>query len=147
MAADVTVRPVAPGDVAVVAAAMRAADVAECALHGLTPREALDYCVAVTPDAATVLVAGVPAALYGATPTDGGATLAPWLLATPALERAPVAVARRARRQVAAWRARGVPMRNLCDTANGLAVGFLAWLGFTVATTGRRLALFSMEAV
>lgn len=143
MAAKVQVRGVTPWDIAMVTRGMRAADRAEVELCGLDPCEGLQRSVEASSEAFCVDIDGQPSAIFGLAPSGAGVA-SPWLLGTDRLTMAPVSVARRARRIVAAW-ARMSALENWCDARNGTALTFLVWLGFTVeARDGRALVRFSM---
>ena len=132
MAADIQVRSVTAEDVALVAMRMRGPDRDEAAHHHLSPIEGLRQSIAVSLESWTVVIDGVPAAIFGLSPRGALPGGAPWLLATDAFAMGGgLRIGRQARRIVASW-SRGMALENYCDTRNTVALRFLEWLGFRI---------------
>lgn len=113
---------------------MRAADAAEVWASGrLTPLEALERSLALSPLAWAGTVDGEPACVFGAASTSllGGDGV-PWLLGSDAIERHQRAFLRRNREYVRQMQAAFPTLRNMVDARNATSIRWLRWLGFTI---------------
>lgn len=130
--AKLIVRAVREGDVEAIAANLRCADIEE--IHGSTGQR--DYLGVMREGARcstllwTIEVDGEPAGLFGATPGDGFGV--PWMLGTPALERAPKQLTRLGRTYVRLMSDKYATLVNYVDARSLKSVYWLARLGFTV---------------
>jgi hypothetical protein len=126
------VRAVREGDVEFIAANLRNADVEE--IHGSAGHR---DCLAVMRTGAetsdllwTIEVDGEPAGLFGVTPATGFGV--PWMLGTPALERAPKQLTKLGRAYVRLMSQKYATLLNYVDARSLKSVYWLARLGFTV---------------
>lgn len=128
----VDVRPSTIADVYELAAHLRAGDAAEVAALGMSPRDALRRAFRDAVLRRSYFVNGELAAMSGLC----GALLAdigePYLLTTPAAERAPVAFVRCARAAVADMLACRLRLEGRVDASYRRAVRLLEVLGFTL---------------
>lgn len=120
------------GDVETIAANLRNADIEE--IHGSTGRR---DCLAIMRHGAeasdmlwTIEVDGEPAGLFGVTPAPGFGV--PWMLGTPALERAPKQLTKLGRAYVRLMNQKYATLLNYVDARSLKSVYWLARLGFTV---------------
>ena len=124
----VEVRVARPGDAAMVAGAMRAADVRELwRVAHYTPAHATEAALQVSDEAWCGTVDGVPACLFGL--AWGPGFRVPWLLGTDAVAANGRAFLRLNRPVVARWRAAWPSLRNMVDAENAVAIRWLEWLG------------------
>lgn len=120
------------GDVEAIAANLRNADIEE--IHGSTGHR--DYLTIVRHGAEasdmlwTIEVDGEPAGLFGVTPASGFGV--PWMLGTPALERAPKQLTKLGRAYVRLMNQKYATLLNYVDARSLKSVYWLARLGFTV---------------
>ena len=148
------IRPAAPEDIPALAAAMRAADVAEVlASSGQGPDEALRASLAISTQAWTGLIDGEPVCMFGvAAVSILSGRGAPWMLGADRLERYPMTFLRRCRSCVAAMSAVYPSLENYVDERNTLSKRWLGWLGFKLADetitlrNGFKFRQFKMEA-
>jgi len=126
------VRAVREGDIESIAANLRIADIEE--IHGATGHR---DCFAVMRDGAlrstllwTIEVDGEPAGLFGVAPALGFGM--PWMLGTPALERAPKQLTKLGRAYVRLMSDKYATLLNYVDARSLKSVHWLARLGFTV---------------
>lgn len=142
---------VSPGALAFVLANLRAADRAEIYdVFGETPAAAIARSVERSERCLTGYIGGHPAVLAGVArraPLSG--TGFPWLVATDAVDAAPLVVAR-AGRALMGWASSGFDrLENMVDPRNALAMRWVTWLGFTLGApvmAARTVALpFWME--
>lgn len=131
--AKLIVRGVRAGDIEVIAADLRIADIEE--IHGSTGhRDALAVMLQgaeASPLLWTIEVDGEPAGLFGvahAAPDVG----VPWMLGTPALERAPKQLTKLGRQYVTLMLRKYATLLNYVDARSLKSVYWLACLGFTV---------------
>lgn len=108
MGADVRFAPATPELVASLAASLREADARECERLGLRPADGLAAALERSAESGALLVGGEVAAMWGLAPVDLLAGVAsPWVLTTPAVERARLTYVRgaleRADRWAASW--------------------------------------------
>jgi hypothetical protein len=124
-----------PEHTAPVAAALRAADVAEVwATARLSPEDAVRRSLAASPLAWAGLVDERPVCLFGAGCWSLlGEVGVPWLLGTAEIERHAAAFLRRNRAYVARMRQTFPVLRNHVDARNRVSIRWLRWLGFTIA--------------
>lgn len=142
--AKLIVRAVRDGDAEAIAANLRTADVEE--IHGLIGRR---DCVAVMREAAgqstllwTIEVDGEPAGLFGVAPA--GDIGAPWMLGTPALERAPKQLTKLGRAYVHLMSDKYATLLNYVDARSLKSVYWLACLGFTVQKETEPYGVFGL---
>jgi hypothetical protein len=142
--AKLIVRSVRAGDIEAIAANLRAADIEE--IHGaLGHRDCLAVMQAGAQASAllwTIEVGGEPAGLFGVTPTpDCGV---PWMLGTPALERAPKQLTKLGRAYVRLMSDRYATLLNYVDARSLKSVYWLARLGFTVQKETEPYGVFGL---
>lgn len=142
--AKLIVRQVREGDVESIAANLRRADIEE--IHGSTgQRDCLDVMRAGA-QASTLLwtieVDGEPAGLFGVTPT--GDIGVPWMLGTPALERAPKQLTKLGRVYVTLMHDKYATLLNYVDARSLKSVYWLARLGFTVQKETEPYGVFGL---
>ena len=115
-----------------IAADLRTADTEE--IHGVTGHRdylpVLRAAIAMSDLLWTIEVDGEPAALFGVAPSDG--TGSPWMLGTPALERAPKQLTKLGRQYVRLMNDKYATLLNYVDARSLKSVYWLARLGFTV---------------
>ena len=117
---------------------MRSADAAECVALGLAPQEAPLASWRASAWAATLLVGDEVAAVGGLTPSEAqGGPLGPrwaqvWLLTTPTVERAPMALHRVAKAALRASTAHADGVWQLVDGRYVASLRWLHWLGFRI---------------
>lgn len=128
-----TVRPAALEDALALAQILRPADVAELAALGQRPLAALEDAIAASPNPwAAVDPDGVLIALFGAAPMPGAPAVgAPWMLASPRLDRAARPFLRASRDWVAALQADYDLLFNRVDERNCAHIAWLRWCGFS----------------
>lgn len=113
---------------------MRVADAAEVWASGrLSPLEALERSLALSPLAWTGRVDGEPACLFGAASASllGGDGV-PWLLGSDLIEQYQSAFLRRNRGYIRQMQAVFPVLRNMVDARNEVSIRWLRWLGFTI---------------
>lgn len=143
--ARILIRRATIADVYKVAARMRPADAAEATVLGKDPRQMLRRSFRASILARTLVLDGQPAAIGGIGGdmlTDTG-TL--WLLTSDAVERAPLAFVRAARRELAAALKLRGRLEGYVTADYAKAIRFLLALGFTLdapVPVGRKGALF-----
>lgn len=142
--AKLIVRGVRDGDVEAIAANLRTADVEE--IHGSSGHR---DCLAVMRQGAeasallwTIEVDGEPAGLFGVTPADGIGV--PWMLGTPALERAPKQLTKLGRAYVRLMNDKYATLLNYVDARSLKSVYWLARLGFTVQKETEPYGVFGL---
>jgi hypothetical protein len=142
--AKLIVRAVREGDIEAIAANLRIADIEE--IHGSTGHR---DCLAIMRQGAetstllwTIEVDGKPAGLFGVTPAlDFGA---PWMLGTPALERAPKQLTKLGRVYVRLMNDKYATLLNYVDARSLKSVYWLARLGFTVQKETQPYGVFGL---
>lgn len=137
-------RAVRAGDIETIAADLRLADIEE--IHGsLGHRNCLRVMLAGAEMSSmlwTIEVDGEPAGLFGVTPAlDIGV---PWMLGTPALERAPKQLTKLGRRYVHLMSDKYATLLNYVDARSLKSVYWLARLGFTVSTETEPYGVFGL---
>jgi len=135
LAADLRIIPAIPEHIAPVAIHMRQADRDEVeASSGRSPYEALEFSLARSVIARTVLVDGRPAGMFGCGDLNILARSgAPWLLGTDDLALAPVAFLRASLDWQRQLFERYDVLRNLVDDRNAASIRWLQWLGFKLS--------------
>jgi hypothetical protein len=138
------VRGVRAGDVEAIAANLRNADIEE--IHGSSGHR---DCLAVMRQGAelstllwTIEVDGEPAGLFGVSPT--GDIGVPWMLGTPALERAPKQLTKLGRAYVHLMSDKYATLLNYVDARSLKSVYWLACLGFTVQKETEPYGVFGL---
>jgi hypothetical protein len=138
------VRAVRAGDVEAIAANLRLADIEE--IHGSSGHR---DCLAVMRQGAemstllwTIEVDGEPAGLFGVAPADDIGV--PWMLGTPALERAPKQLTRLGRAYVTLMHDKYATLLNYVDARSLKSVYWLACLGFTVQKETEPYGVFGL---
>jgi hypothetical protein len=142
--AKLIVRAVRAGDVEAIAANLRTADIEE--IHGSSGHR---DCLAVMRQGAeastllwTIEVDGEPAGLFGVTPAaDFGV---PWMLGTPAIERAPKQLTKLGRAYVHLMSDKYATLLNYVDARSLKSVYWLARLGFTVQKETEPYGVFGL---
>lgn len=137
-------RDVRSGDIETIAAGLRTADIDE--IHASAGhRDALAVLRTGADMSAmlwTIEVDGEPAGLFGVTPAgDFGV---PWMLGTPALERAPKQLTKLGRRYVHLMSEKYATLLNYVDARSLKSVYWLARLGFTVSADTEPYGVFGM---
>ncbi|MGF6738504.1 hypothetical protein [Paraburkholderia atlantica] len=142
--AKLIVRAVREGDVEAIAANLRTADTEE--IYGASGRR--DY-LAVMREGAdqsamlwTIEVDGAPAGLFGVVPTQGVGV--PWMLGTPALERAPKQLTKLGRAFVRLMNDKYATLLNYVDARSLKSVYWLERLGFTVQKQTEPYGVFGL---
>lgn len=142
--AKLIVRAVREGDVEAIAANLRTADIEE--IYGACGRR--DY-VGVLREGAeasamlwTIEVDAEPAGLFGVAPTQGVGV--PWMLGTPALERAPKQLTKLGRTYVRLMNDKYATLLNYVDARSLKSVYWLARLGFTVQKETEPYGVFGL---
>lgn len=132
------------GDIETIAANLRNADIEE--IHGSTGHR---DCLAVIHRGAqmstllwTIEVDGEPAGLFGVTPAPGIGV--PWMLGTPALERAPKQLTKLGRVYVTLMNQKYATLLNYVDARSLKSVYWLARLGFTVQKEAEPYGAFGL---
>lgn len=138
-------RRIREGDVEAVAANLRNADIEE--IHGSTGHR---DCLAIMRQGAeisdmlwTIEVDGEPAGLFGVTPAAKDVGV-PWMLGTPALERAPKQLTRLGRAYVHLMSDKYATLLNYVDARSLKSVYWLALLGFTVQKQTEPYGVFGL---
>ncbi len=125
--------PARPFHVGTLAQRMREIDVLECAITGLTPKEALRKGLLGSAIVWTALVDGRPEAMFGAVPTstiEGKGR--PWLLMTDDALRHRKALVRLGWRYTQALHRHFDILENYVHAENDVAIRWLARLGYAV---------------
>lgn len=142
--AKLIVREMHAGDIEAIAANLRNADIEE--IHGSTGQR---DCLAVIEQGAqfstllwTIEVDGEPAGLFGVTPAQGFGV--PWMLGTPALERAPKQLTKLGRAYVHLMNQKYATLLNYVDARSLKSVYWLALLGFTVQKETEPYGVFGL---
>ncbi|WP_146120213.1 hypothetical protein [Paraburkholderia sp. BL21I4N1] len=132
------------GDIEAIAADLRSADIEE--IHGATGHR---DCLAVMRQGAqlstllwTIEVDGKPAGLFGVTAAPGIGV--PWMLGTPALERAPKQLTRLGREYVHLMSDKYATLLNYVDARSLKSVQWLDRLGFTVQKETEPYGVFGL---
>lgn len=128
----VTILSAEPAHILALAALMRAADVAELEAAGLTAQRGAWRSYRRSMITRVALVDGEVAAAWGLGGAPLGTVGEPWLLTTPAVERAPVTFVREARCEVAAMLEMFPELRGRVDARYHRAIRLLELLGFAV---------------
>lgn len=143
--AKLIVRRTREGDIEAVAANLRNADIEE--IHGSTGHR---DCLAVIQSGVetsvllwTIEVDGEPAGLFGVTPVAENIGT-PWMLGTPALERAPKQLTRLGRAYVHLMSDKYATLLNYVDARSLKSVYWLARLGFTVQKQTEPYGVFGL---
>lgn len=142
--AKLIVRNTREGDIEAIAANLRNADIEE--IHGSSGHR---DCLAVLRQGAeastllwTIEVDSEPAGLFGVTPAGGVGV--PWMLGTPALERAPKQLTRLGRAYVHLMSDKYATLLNYVDARSLKSVYWLARLGFTVQKETEPYGVFGL---
>lgn len=125
--------PARPHHVRPIANRMRPSDVEECRLSGLLPVEALRHGLIASTIVWTALVDRRPEAMFGAVPVsfiEGKGRV--WMLATPEVERFPVALVRLGRRYTHAIHRHFRILENCVPAHNEKVLRWLAHLDFAI---------------
>lgn len=137
-------RAVRAGDIEAIAANLRTADIEE--IYGtLGHRDCRSVMQAGAQTSAllwTIEVDGEPAGLFGVTPAAGCG--APWMLGTPALERAPKQLTKMGRAYVRLMSDKYATLLNYVDARSLKSVYWLARLGFTVQKETEPYGVFGL---
>ena len=118
---------------AILAATLRAADAAEVAASGVTPQRAVWRSYRRSTYAKTVLVDGEVAAMWGLCGNPFSRIGYPWLLTSPAAERAQTAFLRVGRAEVAFMLSLCPELRGYVDASYAKALRLLEAFGFDLS--------------
>lgn len=132
--AVVEVLPATPEHIALVAEAVRPADVRElwAASHS-TPEAVMDVGLRCSAVAWTGFVDGRVCCMFGVAPVSIVSGIgAPWMVTTHHLERHEMAFLRRCRRYLREMLGRYNHLVNFVDARNESAIRWLTWMGFTM---------------
>lgn len=110
---------------------MRAEDIEELALLGLTPLYAVENSFEYAKAAWTGLVDGVPVCMFGVSPSDSPLKGRPWMMGTKLLEAHAMIFLRRCRPQVLMMLRLYPFLENFVSVDNKRAIEWLRWLGFS----------------
>lgn len=130
---------------------MRPADVAEVAVMGRTPLDAMKVSMRRSQRAWTIIADGKAIAMFGVGETNVLAGVgAPWMLGTPEIERHVMPFLRGGRHWVRQLLDGYTVLRNCVDDRNKLSIRWLKWLGFEmgkpVSFKGQLFRVFEMKA-
>lgn len=133
---DVRIRRPTEADIPVLAATMRPETAAEVmASHALSPRRALEGCLAGAMEAWTAELHGEPAVMFGVSPGPRRSLLGPtdydvpWVLTSEPVVRWPKAFARASRAVIRSFRARYPRLENMTDARYTASLRWARWLG------------------
>lgn len=124
--------PAERAHIAALTGRLRAGDAAELQAAGIPPGRALWRSYRASVFSRVALVDGEIAAAWGMGGSPFGRIGRPWLLTAPPVERAPLAVLRVGRQEVALMLAVCPELRGVVDAAYGRAIRFLVALGFGI---------------
>lgn len=135
-----------PAHVGRIANRMRAADVAECAAMGFTPKRALRYSLQASSEAWTAKVDGVPEAMFGLVVTSAlSGTGRPWMLGSEAIYQHPREMIRGGERFIKHWLDSTPSLSNYVSAGNHRAIRLLRRWGCKI---GEEVIMFAgMEFV
>ena len=130
----VEIRAAGPGDAAALGPRLREADLAEVHLSGFPDgAAALAYGLARSVEAWTLLIDGLPAAMFGLNPkTLMGSEAVVWLLGAPELGRIKKTFMRLSPHIIAEWSRRFPVLYNLVPRDYAKSLAWLRWLGVNV---------------
>jgi len=132
LATKVEIRDVEPGDIEALVENMRQADRDEVAAISSRPlRQIVQDSVELSSYVKSGLVNGEIACIWGVCPISIiGSKGSPWLLATPVIEKHPMAFLRRCKPFIKKFRSLYKYMENYVDVRNKVAIHWLKWMGF-----------------
>jgi hypothetical protein len=132
--ADIVIRPTEPGDVPILTANLRAADLAECEAYGRPDIGAgIASSVARSPLCWSAFADGQLACILGVGVIDMlGGVGSPWMLGTDVLDRQSRVLVRRTPAYIARMRAAFPTLVNFVHAQNTTSVRWLRRLGFTL---------------
>lgn len=144
--AKLVVRGLRPSDIDVVAPQLRTADQIEVeACTKLAIHEALATAVRCSTMVWTIEVDGEAAGLFGVCPWSLlGGIGSPWMLGTPALERAPRSLTREGRRYIRRMLSPFPTLINYTDARNVKSIRWLRALGFVFDTEPVAYGLYGL---
>lgn len=130
---EVVVRPVEPGDIEILAANMRQADIDEVGACGHSPIEALEYSVKASMHCWTATGDGELACMFGVTPISMlGGIGCPWMLGTELITQNAGAFIRHSRSYIQEMLQAYPHLFNFVDARNAKAIRWLKRAGFTL---------------
>lgn len=142
----ITMREATLDDAFRVDARMRAGDVDECLMFGVTGAQAIEAGLKASVITGCLLVDGEPAAVYGLHVPNLMASIGqPWILTSEAIETHRIGYARAARALVQRAFRVVARLENVVDIRYQRAVNLLEWLGFTLEPEQAGLRRFWME--
>jgi hypothetical protein len=144
--ANLIVRELRFGDIDAIAPNLRDADRLEVeACTALDMHEALSSCARSSALVWAIDIDGVPAGVFGAVPFSLlGGVGCPWLLGTPALERAPSSLTRQGRRYIRRMLSVFPGLTNYVDARNEKSIRWLRALGFNFDATPVPYGLYGL---
>lgn len=123
-----------PAHVGRIANRMRAADVAECAAMGFTPKRALRHSLMASSEVWTAKVDGIPEAMFGLVITNAlCGTGRPWMLGSEAIYQHPREMIRGGERFLARWLGTCPELSNYVSAHNMRAIRMLRRWGFDIS--------------
>lgn len=131
-----------PGHVNMLVESLREADADECRSFGKPPKKAIWFSFRRSLIRKAAFVDGEIAAMWGIGGTALGTIGDLWLMTTPAIERAPFAFIREARREVAEALELFPAVRGFLSCDYTAAVRFVKLLGFSLRPFGDGFAVF-----
>lgn len=115
-----------------IAPRLRAGDLAEIEASGMKPRHLLNYLYRHSTERHAAFVDGEIAAVWGCAGSLVQVTGEAWLFTTPAIERAPMAFIKEARKVLRGWLATRRQVMSSCLASYEQSVRFFALLGFEI---------------
>lgn len=132
---DITLRPATVGDAAYIGHHLRASDLHEMkCLTDLPPAEIVVSSRGYSNWCRVFEIDGLPAVIFGVTPSSRPTWGIPWLLATEAAMPHARRLARQCHGQVSEMQAAYPNLHNQVHRDNLTSIEWLQWLGFTIGT-------------
>lgn len=130
---EIVVRPVEPGDIEILAANMRQADIEELAACGHSPIEALEGSVKLSTHCWTGTADGEIGCIFGLTPISlMGGIGCPWMLGTELVTKNAGAFIKHSRSYIQEMLQAYPHLFNFVDARNAKAIRWLKRSGFTL---------------
>ena len=129
----VEIRDATPADVEHVARNLRDADFLELSIaQPEDPRVAVRSCLDYSVWTKVVLVDGVPAVIYGVSPSDVEECGSPWMVGTDDIMKIPHQFVTGSRRELERMQSEFSFLYNQVHCKNKISISWLRWLGFSV---------------